>query len=344
MSLDGVVAESGSMRAKGQIAFNDPRRNNDVTLNFKNLPLNAFNPAVMTFAGYQISSGRVNLNLHYSAKDGELKGGNQIIIKKIELGDEVPDFQGKKLPLGLAIALLEDADDTIDVTINIAGNVDSPEFSAGGLVWQAISNVLTNVATAPFRALGALLGMGGNDGVNAVLGEAVFLPPDQDRLEKFGEFLAKRPNATIELSGTYDPSLDKEALARATADLAILTAAGVNLSPNEALPTPDFSDARVQSGLKSAYAQYVGRLKLGQRLITLPDGRERNEQLHAELIASIPVTEGDLKSLANGRSKLALELMIKNNPNLAGRIALGEAKTVSSGKEGTPLEVEVRIK
>jgi hypothetical protein len=246
--------------------------------------------------------------------------------------------------LGLAIALLEDADDTIDVTINIAGNVDSPEFSAGGLVWQAISNVLTNVATAPFRALGALLGMGGNDGVNAVLGEEVFLPPDQDRLEKFGEFLAKRPNATIELSGTYDPSLDKEALARATADLAILTAAGVNLSPNEALPTPDFSDARVQSGLKSAYAQYVGRLKLGQRLITLPDGRERNEQLHAELIASIPVTEGDLKSLANGRSKLALELMIKNNPNLVGRIALGEVKTVNSGKDGVPLEVEVRIK
>ncbi|MBU3602584.1 DUF748 domain-containing protein [Polynucleobacter sp. AM-25C3] len=344
MSLDGVVAESGSMRAKGQISFDDPRRNNDVTLNFKNLPLNAFNPAVMTFAGYQIASGRVNLNLHYSAKNGELKGGNQIVIKKIELGDEVPDFQGKKLPLGLAIALLEDADDTIDVTINIAGNVDSPEFSAGGLVWQAISNVLTNVATAPFRALGALLGMGSNDGVNAVLGEAVFLPPDQDRLEKFGEFLAKRPNATIELSGTYDPILDKEALARATADLAIFTAAGVNLSPNEALPTPDFSDARVQAGLKSTYAQYVGRIKLGQRLLTLPDGRERNEQLHAELIASISVTEGDLKSLANGRSKLALELMIKNNPNLVGRIALGEVKTVSSGKEGVPLEVEVRIK
>ncbi len=95
MTLDGVLAESGSIRGKGQIAFDDPRRNNDVTLNFKNIPLNAFNPAVMTFAGYQIASGRVDLNLHYSAKDGELKGGNQIVIKKIELGEEVADFQGK---------------------------------------------------------------------------------------------------------------------------------------------------------------------------------------------------------------------------------------------------------
>jgi hypothetical protein len=344
MTLDGMLAESGSIRGKGQISFDDPRRNNDVTLNFKNVPLNAFNPAVMTFAGYQIASGRINLNLHYSAKDGDLKGSNQIIIKKIELGEEVVDFQGKKLPLGLAIALLEDSDDTIDVTINIAGNVDSPEFSASGLVWQAISNVLTNVATAPFRALGALLGMGANEGVNAVLGEAVYLPPDQDRLEKFGDFLVKKPHATLELVGTYDPNEDKSALARAIADLAILKLAGINISPNDPIPTPDFSDPKVQSGLKSAYAQYLGRIKLGQRLITLPDGAGRNDQLHAELIASIPVTEEDMKGLAKNRAKQAQSLMVKSNPELNDRISLGEVKAVSAGKEGVPLEVEVRIK
>lgn len=344
MTMDGVLAESGSLRGKGQISFDDPRRNNDVTLNFKNVPLNAFNPAVMTFAGYQIASGRVNLNLHYSAKDGELKGSNQIVIRKIELGEEVADFQGKKLPLGLAIALLEDSDDTIDVTINIAGNVDSPEFSASGLVWQAISNVLTNVATAPFRALGALLGMGANDGVNAVLGEALFLPPDQDRLEKFGDFLAKKPHATLELAGTYDPNADKAALARAIADRAILKASGVNISPKDFIPTLDFSDAKVQSGLKSAYAQYVGRIKLGQRLISLPEGAARSEQLHAELIASIPVSDEDLRTLAKNRAKLAADFMVKGNPTLQDRIQLGEVKTVSAGKEGVPLEVELRIK
>lgn len=344
MILDGVLAESGSLRAKGQIAFDDPRRNNDVTLNFKNVPLNAFNPAVMNFAGYQIANGRVNLNLHYSAKDGELKGGNQIIIKKIELGDEVPNFQGKKLPLGLAIALLEDADDTIDVTINIAGNVDSPQFSASGLVWQAISNVLTNVATAPFRALGALLGMSSSDGVNAVLGQAVYLAPDQDRLEKFGDFLAKRPNASLVFVGTYDPEADKAALAIATADLAILKAAGLNNAPNELISRPDFSDPKVLSGLKSVYSQYIGTIKLGQRLITLPEGVARNEQLYSELIASISITEEELKTLAKNRAMLAQGLMVKSHPELIDRISLGEVKTIGANKDGAPLEVEVRIK
>lgn len=344
VAMDGVVAGSGSMRTKGQASFDDPRRNHDIAMSFRNLPLTTFNPAVMTFAGYQITSGRLNLNLNYRAKDGELNGSNQIIIKKVELGDEVPDFKGKKLPLGLAIALLEDADDTIDVTVRISGNVDSPEFSASGLVWQAISNVLTNVATAPFRALASILGMGGNEGVNAVPGEAVFLPADQDRLEKFGDYLVRRPNANLEIMGTYDPIQDKQELARVKADTAILKEAGFKLTAGDPVPVPSLSDPRVQSGLKAAYTQYVGRIKLGQRLLTLPDGEARNQQLRTELITDIDVSDAQLKDLATNRATIAYELMIKANPALKDRITMGDVKSVEAGKEGVPLEVEIRIK
>lgn len=344
VAMDGVVAGSGSMRVKGQASFDDPRRNHDILMSFRNLPLTAFNPAVMTFAGYQIASGRLNLNLNYKAKDGELNGSNQIIIKKVVLGDEVPDFTGKKLPLSLAIALLEDSDDTIDVTVRIAGNVDSPEFSASGLVWQAISNVLTNVATAPFRALASILGMGSEEGVNAVPGEAVFLVADQDRLEKFGVYLVKRPNSSLEIIGTYDPVQDKQALARAKADAAILIDAGFKLAPGEPVPTPSFTDPKVHSGLKAAYAQYIGRIKLGQRLLTLPDGEKRNEQLHEELIAGIEITDAELKELAKSRAKMAYGFMVKADPSLKDRIQLGDVKTVEAGKEGIPLDVEIRIK
>lgn len=344
VAMDGVVAGSGSMRAKGQVSFDDPRRNHDILMSFRNLPLNTFNPAVMTYAGHQITGGNLNLNLNYRSKDGQLNGSNQIIIKKVQLGEEVPDYQGKKLPLGLAIALLEDSDDTIDITIRIAGNVDSPEFSASGLVWQAISNVLTNVATAPFRALGALMGMSGEDGINAVPGEVVFLPPDQERLEKFSEYLMKRPNSELVIIGTYDPVQDKEELARVRADAAILKEAGFKLSANEPVPIPSLSDPRVQSGLKAAYAQYIGRIKLTQRLLMLPEGDARSEQLRNELIAAMEVTEAELGDLAANRANLAIQIMIKDNAPISERIKAGEVKPVSAGKEGIPLEVEVRIK
>lgn len=344
VAMDGVVSGSGSMRAKGQVSFDDPRRNHDILMSFRNLPLTTFNPAVITYAGHQITGGNLNLNLNYRSKDGQLNGSNQIIIKKVQLGEEVPDYQGKKLPLGLAIALLEDSDDTIDVTIRIAGNVDSPEFSASGLVWQAISNVLANVATAPFRALGALMGMSGEDGINAVPGEVVFLPPDQERLEKFSEYLMKRPNSELVIIGTYDPVQDKEELARVRADAAILKEAGFKLSANEPVPIPSLSDPRVQSGLNAAYAQYIGRIKLTQRLLMLPEGDARSEQLRNELIAAIEVTEAELRDLASNRAKLAIQIMIKDNAPLSERIKVGDVKAVSAGKEGIPLEVEVRIK
>lgn len=344
VAMDGVVAGSGSMRAKGQTSFDDPRRNHDILMSFRNLPLTTFNPAVMTYAGYQIAGGSLNLNLNYRAKNGQLNGSNQIIIKNVQLGDEVPDFQGKKLPLGLAIALLEDSDDTIDVTIRIAGNVDSPEFSASGLVWQAISNVLTNVATAPFRALASVLGLSDEAGANTVPGEAVFLPEDQERLEKFGEYLAKRPNSSLEIIGTYDPIQDKQELARAKADSAILKDAGFKLEPGEPLPTPNLSDPRVQSGLKAAYGQYIGRIRLGQRLLMLPEGDARNEQLHAELIAGIQISDSELNDLAKSRAQAAYESMIKENPGLKDRISVGGVKAVEASKEGIPLDVEIRIK
>src|SRR5574343_544891 len=56
--LNGRAAKTGSLRARGQLAFADPRQNNDVSLIFRNIPLNATNPYTMTFAGYPIDDGR----------------------------------------------------------------------------------------------------------------------------------------------------------------------------------------------------------------------------------------------------------------------------------------------
>jgi hypothetical protein len=95
--------------------------------------------------------------------------------------------------------------------------------------------------------------------------------------------------------------------------------------------------------LKAAYAQYLGRIKLGQRLLMLPDGEARNHQLRTELIADIEVTDAQLKDLAKNRAMLAYDFMVKANPALKDRIAMGEVKSVEGGKDGIPLDVEIRI-
>ena len=344
IALDGLIADRGSFRAKGQAAFEDPRRNHDVLFEFKNVPLKATNAYFMKYAGYAIQDGRLDLMLNYRAKDAELVGQNRFVIKDIELGEEVPNFQGRRLPLRLAIALLEDSDNVIDISLGIKGNVDSPEFSATGLVWQAIRTVLTNIVTAPFRALASLLGLQSDTPIHAVLGESSYLPVDQEKLDKLAGVLVKRPHATIEFVGAYDPNADKAALARARADRAILNAAGFKLSPQEPLPIPSLSDPRVQSGVKSAYGQQVGRMKLAQRLISLPDNEARYQQLRNELIESYAVSEAELLQLASARANRAKELMVAQQPNLAERITIGASKAVSADQEGIPLGISLGSK
>jgi hypothetical protein len=332
------------MRTTGQMAFDDPRLNHDMQLQFRNLPLSDSNPYFMAFAGRHILGGRLDLTLNYKSVEGQLQGQNRFVIKKIELGEEVPEFTGKRLPLGLAVSLLEDSDDVIDVKIDIAGNVNSPEFSAAGLVWQAVRTVLTNVVTAPFRALASLLGMKGDPAIYAIAGEAAFLPADQERFTQFSDLLAKRPHATMELIGTYDPDLDRQELARARADRAILAASGFKLEANAPLPMPSLSDKRIQAGIKSAYAAEIGRIKLTQRILTLPDNVERYQQMRQELIAHFAVNDAQLQALGDARARVAQEAMLKSNPALGERIRLGTPKAVTADREGIPLEIALGSK
>ncbi len=344
VALDGLVAGTGSVRATGQMAFDDPRLNHDMQLQFRNLPLSDSNPYFIAFAGRHILGGRLDLTLNYKSAQGQLQGQNRFVIKKIELGEEVPEFTGKRLPLGLAVALLEDSDDVIDVKIDIAGNVNSPEFSAAGLVWQAVRTVLTNVVTAPFRALASLLGMKGDPAIYAIAGEAAFLPADQERFTQFGDLLVKRPHATMELIGTYDPELDRQELARARADRAILIASGFKLEASAPLPVPSLSDKRIQAGIKSVYATELGRIKLTQRILTLPDNAERYQQFRQELIAHFAVNDAQLQALGDARARVAQEVMLKSNPALGERIRLGAPKPVTVQREGIPLEIALGVK
>ncbi len=341
IALDGQVDRRGSMRARGQMAFEDPRRNNEINITFRNLPLNSINSYAMTFAGHEIESGRIDVDLKYATKDGRLLGKNHFVINQIKLGKELEDFKGKRLPINLAISLLEDSEGMIDVNIPVKGNVDAPEFSMGHLVWQAIANVLGNIATAPFKALGAMFGDDGFDGIYFNLGESIITPPEREKLEKLAILAVKKPNANIQFYGTYDPEVDRAELARVQADRAILIGAGFKINHDEPLPSPSLADPRIQSGLKSAYGSQVGRIQLVQRLLKLANTPERWEQLRDELIKSYRITDQQLINLANSRAQNAQTVFLKKSPELANRVSLGKAQVFKAEDLGIVLGVSL---
>ena len=341
LAVDGRVGKAGSLRGRGQIAFANPRENHDVGLLFRNIPLRSTNPYVMTFAGYQIDDGSIDADLRYVTRAGKLEGKNRFVIRKIRLGAEVPDYEGARLPLGLAVALLEDGNGLIDVNIPVQGDVNDPEFSVGHLVWQAVKTVLNNVVTAPFRVLGTLLGIENMDAVVFIPGESALLPAEQDKLDKVAAALVKRPGSKVVIHGTYDPEVDKAELARATVDLAILKAGGITIEPGEPLPAPNLSDPSIQAAVKTAYATQLGRIRLGQRLLTMPDTPERTQQLRQEMIDSQAVGQVQLNALADARAQVVQRRLQAGGPGMASRVLIGDSASVTADGNGVAIRLDI---
>ena len=161
IELDGRVDEFGLARIRGELNPFAPRNNTDVNVVFKNVDMVAASPYTMKFAGYKIAEGKISLDLQYKVRDSQLEGANQIVIDKLTLGERVDSPDALKLPLQLAIAILKDSDGRIDLGLPVSGDLSDPQFSYGAIIWKAIGNLLTKIVTAPFRALGALLGVSG---------------------------------------------------------------------------------------------------------------------------------------------------------------------------------------
>ncbi len=128
----------------------------DVAVTFNNLELTTFTPYSSTYAGYAIDKGQLSMKLNYQLHGNRLEGDNDITIKKLQLGEKVKSEQAKDLPLGLAVALLSDANGVIQMNLKVKGNLDQPDFSLGNIFWDVLGNTLRKAVTSPFSLLASL--------------------------------------------------------------------------------------------------------------------------------------------------------------------------------------------
>jgi len=258
IELEGEVDEYGLARAVGQVDVFDPTGFMDIRVLFQNVEMTRLTPYVAHFAGRKIDSGKLSLDLQYKIKQRQLQGENQVIVDRLKLGERVESAAAKDLPLDLAIALLEDSDGRIDLGLPVAGSLDDPEFSYGAIVWKAITNVLTKIVTAPFRALGALFGSGEKlDNIVFEAGVGQLTPPEREKLTKVAGAMAKRPGLMLGISGPY-AEVDRIALQDVQLRRTILRQLGERV--NEARDPGPLSTAlpKVRSALEDLYGQRYG--------------------------------------------------------------------------------------
>jgi hypothetical protein len=192
VQLGGNVDEYGLAKINGEINVFDPVAFTDIDMIFQNVEMSDLTPYSGKFAGGKIDSGKLSLNLGHKIDNGKLLGDNQIVVDKLKLGQPVKSPEAANLPLDLAVALLEDADGVIDIGLPVRGDLNDPKFSFGHLIGKALVNLITKIATAPFRVLGALVGGAAGENFDAIAfepGDAAVPAPEREKLKKLAEAL-----------------------------------------------------------------------------------------------------------------------------------------------------------
>jgi uncharacterized protein involved in outer membrane biogenesis len=262
IELDGQVDDYGIARALGQIDLFDPTGYTDIKVMFHNVEMTRLTPYSATFAGRRINSGKLSLDLEYKINKRQLEGDNQIVMDKLTLGERVESPTAVNLPLDLAIAILQDADGRIDLGLPVSGSLDDPKFSYGSIIWKAIVNLIGKIATAPFRALGALFGGGEKlESIAFEIGAPQLSPPEREKLVHLAEALNKRPGLALTVHGVYADA-DRGALQDLQLRRTVARMAGQHVEEQEDPGQLSTRSPRVQAALEKLYAKRVGAVEL----------------------------------------------------------------------------------
>jgi hypothetical protein len=312
--FEGTVDADGYVKAEGSTRLGDPWAGSDVVLLLRNVDMKSLTPYTAEFAGSTIADGRLDLAASYKVHDRALDGTNKVTATNLTLGEKV-DGAKSPLPLRLAVALLKDPHGRIELDVPVEGSADDPEFGYRTVAWQAFKRVMTNVTTAPFRFLGRMMGIQGDDLelVSFEPARSDLLPPEKEKLVKLTQALQERPGLNLHVVGRFDPATDSEALRKGKLEAALAS------QSLEALYTATFSAEQ----LAAARAKHISGTEL--------DSAGYDEELRSSLLAKQAVGDDELTALGQARSDAIIAALD------ASRVTAAPVEPVKKKKEGETL-------
>lgn len=304
--FQGVVGKNGFAQITAKLFPFELKQNTDIKLDFKDIDLTDITPYSGQFVGYKIKKGKLNLNLNYSVADSKLNGSNFINFDSLTLGEKVDSKDAVNLPLSLAISILSDQNNQINIDLPVEGNLDDPDFKYGGVIWAAVKKLFADITLAPFRFLGNALGLGSKDlsSIDFLAGSSELISSEVPKIADFIKLTGSKPKMKLSITPTYS-KLDE------------------SFYKNKKL------DQKINQIIASSGKDYIAVLNE-----LVPNLKDRSEKaLREEALKSIEVDKAKLIELANERANAVKEALIKAGLE-AGRININDA-TSSEPKQNT---------
>ncbi len=289
-------------------------------LSFKGMPLPLMSAYMAEFAGYKLEKGKMSLGMNYEVEKGELTATNNLLIEQFELGEKVENPHAINAPFDLAIALLKDMNGIIKLDVPITGSLNDPHFDFGGVVGDAVLNIMTKVITSPFQAIASLLGT--DEDLSAVqfsAGESILSESQKPKLDGLAKVLREREILKLEIRGTAFESQDWIFLREEALIDRLKTLKSEELNrKNEQKIRPEYvelDDADSQRLLaqefKAKFPKLVKKSFFGGLELEKPEMGEFYTVAKATLLDTFPVEQKRLTKLAAARARTIAKYVVQ---------------------------------
>jgi len=329
--LKGVDGTSAPLEITGKINLLSESKFADIKMLFKDIQLSPFSPYSGKYIGYIIQKGSLNLELDYKLFEEKLQGRNRIFFDQLTLGDKTDSPKATSLPIRLAISLLKDRNDKIELSLPMEGNLGDPEFSMGKLILKMFANFINKVVSSPFSAIASVFG-GGEElsFIEFDHGSIEINDASKEKLDTLIKALYERPALRLDIAGGVAPEKDREALRYRQLD---------NLLKAE--KQKKMVKKRLDSGVPSGqltvtpeeYERYLKIIYEAADFEKPKDTKGRIKELPiAEmeklLITNIQITDDVLRLLAHKRASRVRDYMLKSEIIEPERIFILEPKSL----------------
>ncbi len=336
VALKGRVDNQGRLDISGTI---NPLSGNlalDLLANLNDFELSSLTPYSSKYAGYGIQKGKLSFDVKYKIENRKLTAENHLFLNQLTFGDKVESPSATKLPVMLAVALLKDRNGNIDISLPIAGSLDDPQFSVGGIIIKVIVNLIVKAVTAPFALIGSLFG-GGEElaYLEFDYGSAEIPAAGVGKLVNIAKALHDRPGLKLDIAGQVDAEQDREGLKRAVLERKIKTQK-FNELQSKGGDIAAIDQVRIEP---AEYAKYLAKAYRQEKIPNKPRnvvGLAKDlpvADMEKLMLAHVQVSDDDLRELVNHRALEAKEYLVNEGKVEPERIFIVTTLADKSGQE-----------
>jgi len=293
----------------------------NAALNFKGMPLPLVSAYMAEFFGYKVEKGKMSLGVNYNVKNGELTADNNLLIEQFELGEQIDNPHAIDAPFDLAITLLKDVNGIINLNVPITGSLNDPRFDLGGVIGDAVLNILTKAISSPFQTIANLLGT--DEDLSAIQfspGQSELAEWQKQKIDGIAKVLKDRSALKIEIKATAFQNQDwnilrEEAL---TDRLKVLKAEEINRKGDRKIRPEyvelDEADTQrfIAQEFKEKFPQLVKRSFFGTLELVQPEMGDFYSVAKETLAQNLPIETKRLTKLAAARARAIAKYIVQN--------------------------------